>query len=88
MRTIELMWIIVFDGYTPITEARIDYFTEGQAVQSVCIESPTPTSFTLRSLMPFMTYNITVFLTNEVGSSDPVSIQAMTLPLGNSAVRL
>ncbi len=78
------MWTLVFDGYTPITEARIDYFTEGQAVQSVSIESPTPTSFILRNLMPYMTYNITVFYTNEVGTSD-LSIQ-VTLSLGNSAV--
>ena len=67
-------------GNTPITGARIDYFEEGQAVQT---ESPTgmPTMFRLTGLTPLALHNISVVLINAAGESEPRSITATTLSL-------
>ncbi len=87
--TVELSWTIVFDGRTPIIEAIIDYSIEGQTPpQRVTVPGSSPITVTLVSLMPFMTYNITVFLRNAVGTSSPASVEARTLSLGTVSLSL
>ncbi len=55
---------------------------EGQLTQRVTVEGSTPTTATLGSLVSSMMYNITIFLRNAVGTSNPASIQATTLSPG------
>ncbi len=88
-RTANLSWAIVFDGHTPIREAIVYYFIEGQGEQrNTTIQGSTPTEVPLGNLMPFMTYNITVFLRNDVGTSDPASIETRTMSLGKVSLSL
>ena len=82
-RSIRISWRNGFDGFHPITGARIEYFVNGIR-DTVIVENilgSNPTSYTLTSLNPFTNYSITVFLENEVGRSDPVSIIEDTLSL-------
>ena len=81
--SIEILWRNGFDGFSPITGARIEYFVDGIR-DTVIVENilgSNPRSYTLTSLNPFTSYTITVFLENEVGRSDPMSIIKDTLSL-------
>ncbi len=79
LTTIELSWTVIFDENTPIIEAIIYYFIEGQMTQRVTVEGSTPTNVTLGSLMASRTYIITIFLRNAVGTSKPAFVVARTL---------
>ena len=81
--TFDLKWTIVFDGNSPITQARIEYFiVQEHGVVNVEIEivvGTTPMFSTLADLTPNTTYNATVFLENSLGRSAPMSVVARTL---------
>lgn len=76
--SIGISWTNGFDGFSPITGARIDYFDEVNLAISEILNGPNPSSYTIANLMIFTTLNITVFLINDVGTSDPTSIIAQT----------
>ena len=80
-RSIGILWRNGFDGFSPITGARIEYSVNGGVSITETISDPNPTIFKLNNLNPFTSYTITVFLENEVGTSDPVSIIEDTLSL-------
>ena len=88
--TFDVTWIIVFDGFTPITQARVEYFMRQatntwEAVRVVDVVGATPTAVSLDGLAPFTLYRITVFLENMVGRSSPTSVEARTLSNGMNA---
>ena len=80
--TITITWMNGFDGNTPLTGARIEYFGEDEGnVQTAIVNGSNPTTHTLMGITPFATHNITVFLMNIVGDSEPSSILSSTLSL-------
>ena len=81
--TFDLMWTILFDGNTPITQVTVEYFLvqDNGTAENVMVDIILGSTLnaTLRDLTPNSTYNVSVFLENSVGSSDSVSIVVRTL---------
>ena len=90
---VTLSWSYGFDGNAPITGVTINY----EAIDNfnpahTDSTSTDQTSITICGLQPFTTYQFTVVVNNdvsdEVGSSSPMSISVDTLPLGISVILL
>ena len=84
---VTLSWSYGFDGNAPITGVDIDYeATDNSNPDHADSTSTDQISTTICGLQPFTTYQFTVVVNNdvsdEVGSSSPMSISVVTLPLG------
>ncbi len=64
-----------FDGLEPITGARLEYVTGSE---SSAFREVTGFSATINGLIPFAYYNVTIFLRNRLGLSDPVTLVQQT----------
>ena len=83
--TVTITWTNnnVFEDNALITEARVDYFREGQVTQSTTVTVNSPATATVSALTPLTMYNISVVVTNVAGTSDPSSVLFTTLSLCN-----
>ena len=72
-----------FEGNTPITRARVEYYAPADPnnIQSDSVPGDNPTSHTLTGLTPFALYNISVLLFNNAGHGEPVFTKVTTLSL-------
>ena len=87
-RRIVITWRKGFDGFSPFTGASIVYTPEGGNPITDNVTLADPTTYTLEDLMPFTNYNISVALSNIIGTGDSVSIQVMTASLRECTVTI
>ena len=73
--TMSLAWEKQFDGLLTITGGALEYFTGGSSSADMTVSG---TTTTLTSLTPFAFYNVTLFMTNRLGRSAPVSLVQQT----------
>ena len=74
--TMSLAWEKQFDGLLTITGGVLEYFTGGSSPADMTVSG---TTATLTSLTPFTFYNVTLFVTNRLGRSAPVSLVQQTV---------
>ena len=70
-----LTWEKQFDGLLTITGGVLEYFTGGSSSADMTVSG---TTATLASLTPLTFYNVTLFVTNRLGRSAPVSLVQQT----------
>ena len=73
--TMSLAWENQFHGLLTITGGALEYFTGGSSPTDMTVSG---TTATLTSLTPFAFYNVTLFVTNRLGRSTPVSLVQQT----------
>ena len=86
-RRIAITWRNGFNGFSPFTGASIVYTPDGGGPITDTVTSAYPTNYTIEDLMPFTNYNISVALSNIVGTGDFVSIIVMTVSLRECLVQ-
>ena len=69
--TMSLAWEKQFDGLLTITGGVLEYVTGGSSPPDMTVSG---TTARLTSLTPFAFYNVTLFVTNRLGRSAPVSL--------------
>lgn len=80
-RTITVAWSPVFDGGRPITSYRVDLKSKQASWPTALItevSNPGLTQLTLVDLRPAKTYNLRMFATNSVGTSESSNVLTIT----------
>ena len=81
--SISLKWTLGFDGNAEITQVSVAYITTENfatlASDTDLLQGPATTT-TISGLEPHTQYNLTALAINEVGSSQPVTVQEWTQP--------
>lgn len=93
--TVSLSWVLGFDGHADITEVTILYTTEANyenLVSDVVTvpeegSGPVPTETTISELEPYTLYSFTVQAVTSAGSSQPVTVNEMTLGLSELMIQ-
>ena len=74
--TMSLAWEKQFNGLLTITGGALEYITGGSSPTDMTVSG---TTATLTSLTPLAFYNVTLFVTNRLGRSAPVSLIQQTV---------
>ncbi|XP_070818698.1 cell adhesion molecule DSCAM-like [Chaetodon trifascialis] len=80
-RTVTVRWTPVFDGGRPVTSYRIDLKNKQASwdtALSTEVSNPELTQLTLVDLRPAKTYNLRMFATNSVGTSEASNVLTVT----------
>ncbi|XP_076595955.1 cell adhesion molecule DSCAM-like isoform X2 [Chaetodon auriga] len=80
-RTVTVRWTPVFDGGRPVTSYRIDLKNKQASwdtAVSTDVSNPELTQLTLVDLRPAKTYNLRMFATNSVGTSEASNVLTVT----------
>ena len=77
--TVTISWMLGFDGGEPIDNITVSYAASGNniSVSEGIIILGAVTTYTLVGLQPLTTYNITVVADNNVGPSNPSTINSV-----------
>ncbi len=76
--TITLQWVLGEDGLSRITAVQLEYEEEGGGGEGMEIVEGEPTVHTLTGLRGNTGYNISVYVVNAIGRSQPSRISART----------